>query len=83
MRTVGQAVCSAAVAAVLVHHTSLVGGVSIPTLHGYLLAFAIAGTVALVACAAALAIPPDPAPRDAVPARDRTEATHDEALEGA
>lgn len=83
MRTVGQAVCSAAVAAVLVHHTSLVGGVSIPTLHGYLLAFAIAGTVALVACAAALAIPADAAPRDTPPARDRTAATHDEALEGA
>ncbi|MFE9767677.1 MFS transporter [Streptomyces sp. NPDC005808] len=83
MRTVGQAVCSAAVAAVLVHHTSLVGGASIPTLHGYLLAFAMAGTVALVACAVALAIPADPASRDAVPAGDRTEATHDEALEGA
>ncbi|MET7599834.1 MFS transporter [Streptomyces sp. NPDC005496] len=61
MRTVGQAVCSAAVAAVLVHHTSRLAGVAVPTLHGYLLAFALAGTVALVACAAALSIPGDPA----------------------
>jgi len=57
MRTIGQAVCSAAVAAVLVHHTSRVAGVPVPTLHGYALAFAMAGTVALVACAVALAIP--------------------------
>lgn len=83
MRTIGQAVCSAAVAAVLVHHTSLIGGAPVPTLHGYLLAFALAGTVALVACAAALAIPADPASRDTGRASDRTEASRDEALEGA
>ncbi|WP_405933388.1 MFS transporter [Streptomyces sp. NBC_00827] len=83
MRTIGQAVCSAAVAAVLVHHTSLIGGAPVPTLHGYLLAFAMAGTVALVACAAALAIPADPASRDTERARDRTEVSRDEALEGA
>ncbi|MGW4195286.1 MFS transporter [Streptomyces sp. NPDC005004] len=59
MRTIGQAVSSAAVAAVLVHHTSLVGGVPVPTLHGYLLAFGMAGAVALFACAAALTIPGD------------------------
>ncbi|MYS16454.1 MFS transporter, partial [Streptomyces sp. SID4982] len=57
--TIGQAVSSAAVAAVLVHHTSLVGGLPVPTLHGYLLAFAMAGAVALAACAAALTIPGD------------------------
>jgi len=83
MRTIGQAVCSAAVAAVLVHHTSLVGGAPVPTLHGYLLAFAMAGTVALVACAAALAIPTDPAARDTRRTRRRTGSPRDEALEGA
>ncbi|MFD7818461.1 MFS transporter [Streptomyces sp. NPDC059785] len=89
MRTIGQAMCSAAVAAVLVHHTSLVGGAPVPTLHGYLLAFAMAGTVALVACAAALSIPGDAArrgPRLPVPSRtapERDGAREDEALEGA
>jgi predicted MFS family arabinose efflux permease len=83
MRTIGQAVCSAAVAAVLVHHTTLVGGAPIPTLHGYLLAFAMAGTVALVACAAALSIPADPTSRGTRRARGRTGAPRDEALEGA
>ncbi|MEU9920284.1 MFS transporter [Streptomyces griseoluteus] len=62
MRTIGQAVSSAAVAAVLVHHTSLVGGLPVPTLHGYLMAFAMAGAVALAACAAALTIPGDHTP---------------------
>ncbi|MFK0170833.1 MFS transporter [Streptomyces sp. NPDC090306] len=62
MRTIGQAACSAVVAAVLVHHTSVVGGIALPALHGYLLAFGIAGVVALVACTAALCIPADPAP---------------------
>ncbi|GAA5031720.1 MFS transporter [Streptomyces siamensis] len=83
MRTIGQAVCSAAVAAVLVHHTSLVGGAPVPTLHGYLLAFVMAGTVALVACAAALSIPGDPASRGTRRSRGRTGARRDEALEGA
>jgi predicted MFS family arabinose efflux permease len=69
LRTIGQATCSAAVAAVLVHHTSLVGGAAVPTLHGYLMAFAMAGTVALLACALALAIP---RPREAAgPPRQR------------
>ncbi|MHC5905735.1 MFS transporter [Streptomyces sp. S6] len=57
MRTIGQAVSSAAVAAVLVHHTAPVGGVPVPTLHGYLVAFSVAGVVALVASAVALTIP--------------------------
>ncbi|BAU87327.1 membrane transport protein [Streptomyces laurentii] len=94
MRTIGQAVCSAAVAAILVHHTSPVGGIPLPTLHGYLLAFAMAGTVALVACAAALAIPRDRAPGGGLRTRTRTRtrtrargradaAVRDEALEGA
>ncbi|MGW1893842.1 MFS transporter [Streptomyces sp. NPDC002004] len=82
MRTIGQAVCSAAVAAVLVHHTTRVDGAPVPTLHGYRLAFAMAGSVALVACAAALAVPADAerpgrdGDQDAGPAQER-------ALEGA
>ncbi|MFG2312445.1 MFS transporter [Streptomyces sp. NPDC048566] len=87
MRTIGQAVCSAAVAAVLVHHTSVFHGAPVPTLHGYLLAFVMAGTVALVACAAALSIPGDRArratPRGDGPTGGRTGASRDEALEGA
>lgn len=59
MRTIGQAVSSAAVAAVLVHHTTPVGGAPVPTLGGYQLAFAMAGTVALLATAVALAVPSD------------------------
>ncbi|MEV8540599.1 MFS transporter [Streptomyces sp. NPDC051572] len=83
MRTIGQAVSSAVVAAVLVHHTSLVGGLPLPTLHGYLMAFGIAGVIALVASAAALTIPGDPAPEDTRPAREGAEGARDEALEGA
>ncbi|MFD8235524.1 MFS transporter [Streptomyces sp. NPDC059696] len=70
MRTIGQAGSSAAVAAVLVHHTSPVGGAPVPTLHGYLLAFAMAGAVALLAAAVALRIPGDP-PQDAADGPDR------------
>ncbi|MFG3720642.1 MFS transporter [Streptomyces massasporeus] len=86
MRTIGQAGSSAAVAAVLVHHTSPVDGAPVPTLHGYLLAFAMAGAVALVAAAAALRIPGDPAQNvtdGPDQARKRTRGARDEALEGA
>lgn len=86
MRTIGQAGSSAAVAAVLVHHTSPVDGAPVPTLHGYLLAFAMAGAVALVAAAAALCIPGDPA-KDVTDgpdqARERIRGARDEAMEGA
>ncbi|MFD5910924.1 MFS transporter [Streptomyces massasporeus] len=86
MRTIGQAGSSAAVAAVLVHHTSPVGGAPVPTLHGYLLAFAMAGAVALVAAAAALCIPGDSTP-DAHGGPDqgrvRPRGARDEAMEGA
>ncbi|MFF0724370.1 MFS transporter [Streptomyces sp. NPDC004134] len=61
MRTIGQATSSAAVAAILVHHTSEVGGAEVATLNGYLLTFTMAGAIALVACAAALVIPRDAA----------------------
>ncbi|MEU8588895.1 MFS transporter [Streptomyces sp. NPDC048664] len=86
MRTIGQATCSAAVTAILVHHTSLVAGAPVPTLHGYLLAFAMAGTVALVAGAAALAIPRDHATgRTGRAGRSgrRAAPAPDEAMEGA
>ncbi|MFJ3863631.1 MFS transporter [Streptomyces nigra] len=63
MRTIGQAGSSAAVAAILVHHTSPVAGVPVPTLHGYLLAFVMAGAVAVVAAVAAWCIPAEPAGR--------------------
>ncbi|MCX4743435.1 MFS transporter [Streptomyces antibioticus] len=72
MRTIGQAVSSAAVAAVLVHHTVPVAGLPVPTLHGYLVAFAVAAAVALAACAVALTIPGDPAPGPASGAASET-----------
>ncbi|MFC8359897.1 MFS transporter [Streptomyces griseorubiginosus] len=83
MRTIGQAASSAAVAAVLVHHTSLVGGAPVPTLHGYLLAFAMAGAVALAACAAALTIPGDSAPEGTRETGDRTRGARGGVREGA
>ncbi|WP_427925219.1 MFS transporter [Streptomyces sp. cg40] len=83
MRTIGQAVSSAVVAAVLVHHTSLIGGRPLPTLHGYLMAFGIAAVVALIACATALTIPGDATPDKARGTDGRTRGARDEALEGA
>ncbi|MEU1271162.1 MFS transporter [Streptomyces sp. NPDC005799] len=83
MRTIGQATSSAAVAAVLVHHTSPVGGLPVPTLHGYLMAFAMAGAIALAAAATALTIPGDSADGGTRRARGRTRGSRDEALEGA
>ncbi|WP_251091953.1 MFS transporter [Streptomyces sp. Caat 7-52] len=83
MRTIGQAVSSAAVAAVLVHHSSPLGGVPVPTLHGYRLAFAMAGVIALAACAAALCIPADGGAGTTRRARRATRGARDEAMEGA
>lgn len=83
MRTIGQATSSAVVAAVLVHHTSLVGGTPVPTLHGYLLAFGVVGTVALAACAVALTIPGGPEPEGPRRADARTRSVEDGAREGA
>ncbi|MGV9253324.1 MDR family MFS transporter [Streptomyces sp. NPDC003697] len=82
MRTIGQAVSSAAVAAVLVHHSSPVGGIPVPTLHGYLTAFAMAGAVALAACAVALSIPGDSTPGGPRRVRLGTREVRDQALEG-
>jgi MFS family permease len=83
LRTIGQAGSSAVVAAVLVHHTSPVGGLPVPTLHGYLLAFGIAGAVALAASAVALTIPGDGRPERARGGRGGTPAVAQEAMEGA
>ncbi len=82
MRTVGQATCSAAVAAILIHHTAPIGGLEIPTLRGYLIAFTVAGGVAILAFLAAVSIPGG---RRGTPTRpaQRSEATADPALEGA
>lgn len=82
MRTVGQATCSAAVAAVLIHHTAPVGGLQIPTLHGYQIAFTMAGGVAVLAFLAAVSIPGDRRGTPGLPAQ-RSEAAADPALEGA
>ncbi|MET9468125.1 MFS transporter [Streptomyces sp. NPDC006544] len=67
MRTIGQALCSAVVATVLAQHTRLFtdppgAAVAAPTLDGYRTAFAAAGAVALLACAAACLIPRPPRP---------------------
>ncbi|MDQ1034078.1 putative MFS family arabinose efflux permease [Streptomyces sp. V3I8] len=83
MRTIGQAVCSAAVAAVLVHHTHLVGGLPLPGLRGYLLAFAMAGAVALAGCAMALSIPVGGEPANAGRWSGRRGRSADTLLEGA
>ncbi|MGW6058239.1 MFS transporter [Streptomyces sp. NPDC055189] len=82
MRTIGQSVCSAAVAAVLVRHTTVLDGVHVPTLGGYQLAFAMAGSIALVACAAAIAIPSDPTPDGPERTVRRPGPTQETALEG-
>lgn len=82
MRTIGQSVCSAAVAAVLVRHTTMIEGVHVPTLPGYQLAFAMAGAIALVACAAAIAIPSDAAPDGPRRPAGRPGPTQETALEG-
>ncbi|KUL70640.1 MULTISPECIES: MFS transporter [unclassified Streptomyces] len=86
MRTVGQAGSSAAVAAILVHHTRPVAGVPVPTLHGYQLAFVMAGVVAVVAAVAAWCIPAEPsggADEVRSAAEGGTRGARDEALEGA
>jgi hypothetical protein len=75
-------VCSAAVAAALVQHTTTLDGVRVPTLPGYQLAFAMAGTIALVACATALAIPSDPSPDGPRRTTGRRGPAQETALEG-
>ncbi|MEV8569351.1 MFS transporter [Streptomyces sp. NPDC051322] len=57
MRSVGQAFCSAVVAAVLANLTFRAGGHTAPTLHAYLVVFLIAGGAALAALAVTLCLP--------------------------
>lgn len=57
MRSVGQAFCSATVAAVLANMTFLAAGRPAPTLGAYQLVFLIAGGAALLALAVALCLP--------------------------
>ncbi|MEU6546202.1 MFS transporter [Streptomyces sp. NPDC046859] len=85
MRTVGQAGSSAAVAAVLVHHTRPVAGVPVPDLHGYELAFVMAGGVAVVAAVTAWCIPAEPSGAEDVrrATGGGTRGARDEAREGA
>jgi Na+/melibiose symporter-like transporter len=52
MRSIGQAFCSATVAAVLANITFLAGGRTAPTLHAYQLVFVIAAGAALLAAMA-------------------------------
>ncbi|MFC7184901.1 MFS transporter [Kitasatospora paranensis] len=57
MRSVGQAVCSAVVAAVLANLTFQVGGRTAPTLHAYLVVFLVAAGAAVLALAVTLLMP--------------------------
>ncbi|MEE1811636.1 TetR/AcrR family transcriptional regulator [Streptomyces sp. BE133] len=57
MRSIGQAFCSATVAAVLAHITFLVGGRTAPTLHAYQVVFLIAAGAALAALLVTLCLP--------------------------
>ncbi|WP_432009749.1 MFS transporter [Streptomyces cucumeris] len=62
MRSVGQACCSAVVAAVLAHMTFVVDGRTAPTLHAYQLVFLIAAGAAVLALAVTLCLPGRGAP---------------------
>ncbi|WP_432035178.1 MFS transporter [Streptomyces cucumeris] len=62
MRSVGQACCSAVVAAVLAHMTFVVDGRTAPTLHAYQLVFLIAAGAAVLALAVTLCLPGRDAP---------------------
>lgn len=73
MRSVGQACCSAVVAAVLANVTFEAGGHTAPTLHAYLLVFLIAAGAALAALAATLFLPSRGAPAAGTVGADRAE----------
>ncbi|MEU8828523.1 MFS transporter [Streptomyces sp. NPDC048636] len=62
MRSIGQACCSAVVAAVLAHVTFVVDGRTAPTLHAYQLVFVIAAAASLLALAVTLCLPGRDAP---------------------
>ncbi|MGC5361843.1 MFS transporter [Streptomyces sp. DT24] len=76
MRSVGQAFCSATVAAVLANITFRIGGRTAPTLHAYQLVFLIASGAALLALAVTSFLPGRRAPGpEQAGARVRSEAT--------
>ncbi|MFI6983496.1 MFS transporter [Embleya sp. NPDC050154] len=60
MRTMGQSVCSTTVVAVLAQFTTDVHGTAYPTLHAYLIVFALAAAAALAAACTAAALPGRP-----------------------
>ncbi|MEO3751613.1 MFS transporter [Streptomyces sp. B6B3] len=62
MRSIGQACCSAVVAAVLSGLTVRVDGRTVPTFHAYLLLFLVAAGAALLALAVTLCLPGHAAP---------------------
>ncbi|MFC3986244.1 MFS transporter [Streptosporangium jomthongense] len=72
MRSIGQAACSAVVAAVLAHVTFQVAGRTVPTLGAYLTVFVIAGAAALLALAVTLCLPGGQAPAPYTVGQDRT-----------
>ncbi|WP_239513893.1 MFS transporter [Streptosporangium sp. 'caverna'] len=71
MRSIGQAFCSAVVAAVLANITFQVGGHTAPTLHAYLLVFLIAAGAALLALIVTLCLPGRTAPVSTTVGQDR------------
>ncbi|MFF2568922.1 MFS transporter [Streptomyces sp. NPDC058084] len=75
MRSVGQACCSAVVAAVLARVTFVADGHTAPTLHAYLLIFLIAAGAALAALVASLLLPSDRPSRDSARDGDRAGGT--------
>lgn len=68
LRTVGLAMGSAAIAAVLSGATEVVNGVALPSESAFLFAFVLSGVVSFAACAAALGIPREAGSEAAVPA---------------
>ncbi|MFF2523209.1 MFS transporter [Streptomyces liangshanensis] len=75
MRSVGQAFCSAVVAAVLANVTFQVDGRTAPTLHAYLLVFLIAAGAALLALAVTLCLPRQRPTAPGTVGRDRARVT--------
>ncbi|MER7133317.1 MFS transporter [Streptosporangium saharense] len=72
MRSVGQAACSAVVAAVLANLTFQVAGRTAPTLSAYLTVFVIAGAAALLALGVTLCLPGGRAPVTYTVGQNRT-----------
>lgn len=71
MRSIGQAFCSATVAAVLANITFRAGGRTAPTLHAYQVVFVIAAGAALLALAVTLLLPGSRTPGTGTVGEDR------------